>query len=519
MNSEPNLLNRITITIEANNQQVAKKVLHGSLLNQTSINKLLNSYFDEYNIHQDISLETLTLNLGEINFHDFNSLFPARLKMELNKAFSQYQINNHKEEILLNKTISNQITDKPSISGDNNLINAENFIHSLYQKHSPLNLTESIEDNRNNDIKKLINQLTQIENKSALLLAKICLSEQSLKRLLAIRQPALLSAINRRLSENTNRPQYQEEPVSPGQLILNTLRYIQRHNTQNIPKPDAKVISHITAELNKSSQHDEPIMTLFRQAVTHHSPLNKWLKQLWQTIPISQLCKKHLPVQEYQYLLEYFISNKADKNRSNSESAPDISVTGVNNRSQLRTINKSHSKSVLLPEKTTLYQVSNTGILILWPMLPALFNQLGLLEEQKFIHRQAQFSAVNFLDYLIWETEETPTERRVLNNVLCGLMADENSESISIEPEKQLITTQWLDTIITQLPAWKKLSRNDVRQLFLQRPGELRINEQEINITIQQQPFDALLADWLWPLNIAKLPWLDRPLRIDWQNI
>ncbi len=34
MTSEPNLLNRITITIEANNQQVAKKVLHGSLLNQ-----------------------------------------------------------------------------------------------------------------------------------------------------------------------------------------------------------------------------------------------------------------------------------------------------------------------------------------------------------------------------------------------------------------------------------------------------------------------------------------------------
>ncbi len=37
MTSEPNLLTRIIITIEANNSQVAKKVLHGSLFNQTNI--------------------------------------------------------------------------------------------------------------------------------------------------------------------------------------------------------------------------------------------------------------------------------------------------------------------------------------------------------------------------------------------------------------------------------------------------------------------------------------------------
>ncbi len=157
--------------------------------------------------------------------------------------------------------------------------------------------------------------------------------------------------------------------------------------------------------------------------------------------------------------------------------------------------------------------------MVLWPILPALFNRLGLLEKQKFIHRQVQFSAVDLLDYLIWGTEEIQTERKALNYVLCGLTTNEDTESLSIEPEKQLITEQWLDAIIRQLPSWKKLSRNDARQLFLQRPGELLVDEQEIKITIQPQPFDALLADWPWTLNIAKLPWLDRPLQIDWQNI
>ncbi|AKH64615.1 MULTISPECIES: contractile injection system tape measure protein [Photorhabdus] len=549
MTSEPNLLNRITITISANNQQVAKKVLHGSLLNQASINKLLNSYFDEYNTHQNISLEKLTLDLGEINFHDFNSLFPARLKVELNKALSQYQINNHQKETPLSKPTFNKFTDNYSTFCDNNLIDTENFIHSLYQQNAQPNTMEAIKHNKDININKLIHQLTQIESKWILLLAKSCLSEHGIQRLLAIKQPALLSAINRRLSEKINKPQHQEELVSSGQLILNALEYIQQHNTQEIPKPNAKIISRITTELNNGVLNAAPVITLLHQAMTDNSPLNSWLKQLWQTVSVSRLCKKYLPAEEYQYLLECFMPNHTDKNISDKQSIMtpvDISniqayqhlanqqvitedqkilsitdntlITG-NNHNQHQTINKPHSWRALLPEQSIPYQVKNAGILILWPMLPALFNQLGLLEKQKFIHRQAQFNAVDLLDHLIWGTEGRPTERKLLNYILCGLIADNDIESIPIEPEKQLIADQWLDAVTVQLPGWKKLSRNDVRQLFLQRPGELLADEQEIKITIQQQPFDALLTEWPWPLNIARLPWLDRSLLIDWQNI
>ncbi len=152
-------------------------------------------------------------------------------------------------------------------------------------------------------------------------------------------------------------------------------------------------------------------------------------------------------------------------------------------------------------------------------MIPALFNQFGLLDDKIFIHHQAQLSAINFLNYLIWGNEEIQTEQNILNNVLCGLTADEIIQLTPLEPEKELIIDQWLNTIISQLPGWKKLTRNDARQLFLQRPGELLISDQEIKITVQHQPFDVLLTNWPWPLNIAKFPWLDRHLLIDWQNI
>ncbi|MCC8459792.1 contractile injection system tape measure protein [Photorhabdus aegyptia] len=616
---EPNLFNRITITIEANNQQVARKVLHGSLLNQANINNLFNTFFTQYPINQDIYLATLTLDLGEINLHNFNSIFPVRLNTALNKALNQYQINNQEKKTSLIKSKTQKITNKPYLLHVNNSINIEDFIHYLNQKNSPFNSIEIKTHHQNIDIniQQLVNQLAGIEDKWVLFLAKSCLSEPSLQRLLMLKQPTLLSAINHRLYGKINRSQYLGKPVSPGQLILNALQYIQLNHIQEIPELDVKALSHLTAELDNGTLNTTSIITLFRQIITRNIPLNNWLKQLWQTITVATFSKKHLSAKEYQYLSErlisnhmnkdmlseklivtnhnninvqenqylpkyftqnhtnknksskqpvitdtssknvqgnqytpeHFISGHTDKNKSNKKltvTHADIKdtqthqytanqevisenqrispisnnphITG-NNSNQLQNINKTHSEYVLLPKQILPYQVNNAGILVLWPMLPSLFNQFGLLEEQKFIHRQAPFSAINFLNYLTWGNEEIQTELNILNNVLCGLMVNEPIELAPVEPEKRLIIDQWLDAIVSQLPGWKKLTRNDARQLFLQRPGELLISDQEINITVEHQPFDMLLTDWPWPLNIAKLPWLDHPLKIDWKNI
>ncbi|MCC8458335.1 contractile injection system tape measure protein [Photorhabdus aegyptia] len=553
---EKTLLDRIIITVEANNQQIAKRVLHGSLLNQVSMHKLFNLYFDKHVINQDIYLDKLTLNLGEINFHDFNSLFPIRFNAAINKALGQYRENN-KEATISENSIISQNTGKSSLLHSNDLSDIEGFIQYLYQKEVKLNSEKVIADKRNIDvnIKVLINQLMQIEKNLALLLAKSCLSEHGLQRLLAISQPDLLTAINCKLSENIDRSQHQGKVVTSWQLVLNGLGYIYRYNTQEIPKPDMKVISYIMAEFDSSMLDIVPIITLFRQnIVAENTLLNEWLKPIWQIEWIPRLCKTHLSIQEYRNLVNRFgCETKTSREQSlqridpvNSmitellqklptehrksllqlnqyqafQEQPILSTqdnlrSKDNNCNQPRAINRSYPESDL----TSPYQVNNAGILILWPMLPVLFNQLNLLEEKKFIHRQAQFMAVDFLDYLIWGNEEGQVERKTLNKVLCGLMIDEEMPSIPVEPEKQLIIEQWLDAIIAQLPGWKKLSRNDARQLFLQRPGELLIDEQEIKITLQHQPFDLLLADWPWPLNIAKLPWLNRPLQIDWQNI
>ncbi|MEK9495784.1 contractile injection system tape measure protein [Photorhabdus sp. P32] len=609
MSRELNLLDRIIITIEANNLQAAKKVLHDSLLNKADIHKLLNSFFNERIINQNIHLKTLTLDLGEISLNNFDAQFPILFNAAFSQALGRYQTDNKEQ------SAPQKFTNNIQLSNNIYPINIEEFIYDLYQIDSSSNPMENIANNKitNSNIQQLINQLTKIDSNLTLLLAKICLSERSLQRLLAIEQPDLFGTISLKLSEKINKQQYKEKFTSPVQLILHSLEYIQRNNIQNIPKPDTKVILRIAARSKNIELNSKSIIELFRQAViANNSSLNEWLEQLWQIESISQLCQKHLSDQEYQKLVNCFsYTNQPEKEPSSQQKISanmilteilqllstehqqnllalnqhqlsliataiqqrEIEIdnilqlfnhpaldnkTGTNWLSSLwqltpvaqlckahftieeyqylsqrfmpehtdkntfdkqPTIHKSPIKPILSSHCPTPNTVNNAGILILWPMLPVLFSQLSLLKAQKFIHRQAQFNAADSLDYLIWGTEETQAERNKLNYILCGLTVNENSKSMPIEPEKQLIIEQRLDAIIAQLPGWKKLSRNDARQLFLQRPGELLINKQETKITIQIEPFDALLADWPWPLNIAKLPWLDHPLLIDWQNI
>ncbi|PHM45268.1 hypothetical protein Xmau_00918 [Xenorhabdus mauleonii] len=574
MASEPNLLSQITIAIETNSQQVAKKILHGSLLNQEYINRFFNAYFDEHGVNLDIHLESLTLDLGEIHLRDFNSLFPVKLKNELNKILLKYKSGfyqkrekqNSEEDKVSNKEfvfvnaeqlchekkknyVPNQEQHITQVISDHTIsgavfsdkvkpVEAEQLIASLSKIKSISNQHEFIKNNPAiNNIDKAIKQLDKLENRWVVLLAKNCLIESCLQSILSLKKPELLVAISRQLVERKNESKNNVKNkitsictsknktfkvgISSGELICHALIYLEKHEALEIPEPDNHIISRIVTEINTGLVNKESVLLLFRQAKRMETPLVHWRKKIWQGI--SPKVKKYFSAREYQEISTNFDASKIDKDIYKTEPDTQNMVFSANSGNskpdRLHIENKPFSIPLMLPEKQIPHEISNSGILILWPMLPALFNQLGLLEKQNFIHLQAQLSAVTVLDYLIWGNENAQAERNMLNNVLCGLSIEEKTELLPLAPEKQFIIDHWFDAVIAQLPGWKKLSRNDVRHLFLQRKGKLLVNEQGINITIQKQPFDALLTDWLWPLNVAKFPWLNHPLVIDWQYI
>ena len=161
--------------------------------------------------------------------------------------------------------------------------------------------------------------------------------------------------------------------------------------------------------------------------------------------------------------------------------------------------------------------ISNAGLLLLWPLLPQLFSQLGLWEGAQFVSDAARWQAVYCLDRLVWGEGPPTDERLTLNQVLCGV-----SFSTPVPPTAPLSLLQqqqiddWLTAIGQQLVGWQKLSLTDIRQLFLQRAGEISTEGAVPQISVRPEPYDFLLRDWPWPMTLASFPWTEQPLTIVW---
>ncbi|WP_439412909.1 contractile injection system tape measure protein [Enterobacter ludwigii] len=161
--------------------------------------------------------------------------------------------------------------------------------------------------------------------------------------------------------------------------------------------------------------------------------------------------------------------------------------------------------------------VSNAGVLLLWPLLPQLFSLPGLWADTQFISDTARWQAVLCLDRLVWGETDSPAERLTLNRLLCGIaLSTPVPENTPLSMLQQQQTDDWLTAIGQQLTGWQKLSLTDIRQLFLQRPGDIHLDGACPRIIVQAEPYDFLLRDWPWPMTLASFPWAEQPLTIVW---
>jgi hypothetical protein len=252
-------------------------------------------------------------------------------------------------------------------------------------------------------------------------------------------------------------------------------------------------VQHLDAYLSRCLQRQDD--NAMREEQRGHTDLH-------QAVPARD--KMALPEEEGEHIV------RAHDTLSRGEDTPAISRRPMPSiKGGIRSPNESRSSSL---------GISNAGLLLLWPLLPQLFSQLRLWEEERFVSETARWQAVYGLDRLVWG-EVSPTEGRLtLNQVLCGV----SSCSTSIPPPAPLSLLQrqqiddWLTAIGQQLPGWQKLSLTDIRQLFLQRAGEISTEGPIPQISVWPEPYDFLLRDWPWPMTLASFPWTEQPLTIVW---
>lgn len=160
--------------------------------------------------------------------------------------------------------------------------------------------------------------------------------------------------------------------------------------------------------------------------------------------------------------------------------------------------------------------VSNAGACLLWPLLPALWRQLGLLGEKDFVDTAARHAATVWLDEVVWGDGKHHPPRWRFNQMLCGLPLDEHVVPLPLEDDHRAQLARFVSALPTCAPMWAKLGIVDIRALFLQRPGWVVIRGEDWSVHVEPQPYDLLLEGCPWPTDILMLPWLTQPWPVRW---
>jgi len=161
--------------------------------------------------------------------------------------------------------------------------------------------------------------------------------------------------------------------------------------------------------------------------------------------------------------------------------------------------------------------ISNAGLVLLHPFLESLFEQLGLIHENKWIDTPLHYKAVLASEFLVTGTDEYEEFNLVLNKILCGIGLDEIVVTeMRISEEIRQECEDLLNEVITHWSVLRNTSNDGLRETFLQRSGKLSKTVDGWLLQVEQKSVDILLNHLPWGIGIVKLPWMNEMLFVEW---
>ncbi|WXJ73618.1 contractile injection system tape measure protein [Mycetohabitans endofungorum] len=164
--------------------------------------------------------------------------------------------------------------------------------------------------------------------------------------------------------------------------------------------------------------------------------------------------------------------------------------------------------------------VANAGLVLLWPVLPRLFQTFELVDADNRWQPDAALRAVALLDWLAGGQTPPADWRLPVPRLLCGLSPlPQDATSINwpvLDGPQQVYADSWLNTTLAVLPGLQRLSVADVRAFFLQRTGMLTADTKHLTLAVERDATDVLLTQVPWPLTQVALPWLSSPIEVEW---
>lgn len=164
--------------------------------------------------------------------------------------------------------------------------------------------------------------------------------------------------------------------------------------------------------------------------------------------------------------------------------------------------------------------ISNAGIILLHPFLPALFEALHLTIQQQWVNEDAQHRAVLITAYIASGKEDLPEFELALNKLICGLDIPDTLRQIpdAITVETISACEEMITTAIQHWAALKNTGIAAFRETFLQREGKITSVDKGWLLQVEQKGVDILLNSLPWGIGVIKFPWMNNLFFTEWNN-
>lgn len=162
--------------------------------------------------------------------------------------------------------------------------------------------------------------------------------------------------------------------------------------------------------------------------------------------------------------------------------------------------------------------VENAGIVLVYPYLKEFFKIQNLTDSgHQFNSKTDQLKAVYWLQCIACGEADVKEYQLVLPKVLCGYAVEEPVYPVweSGTPGGEA-GDELLKKAIGNWPKVQNTSVAGFRNSFLLRQGRLSEEEFCWLLHVERKGWDVLLGSLSYPLSVIKLPWMSKPLYIQW---
>jgi|GEM_PF-4845734 len=160
---------------------------------------------------------------------------------------------------------------------------------------------------------------------------------------------------------------------------------------------------------------------------------------------------------------------------------------------------------------------ANAGVILLWPFLQSLYTKLELSAENRFPSGEAHATAVLLLHYLATGETDIPEYELTLSKVICNWHTNAPlPRYLNLTEEMEMEANALLVSVVEHWSALKNTSAEGLRATYLRRPGLLQTGEDKYLLQIERNAFDMLLHKLPWTFSMVNLPWMSRPMEVEW---